>query len=94
MDAYYAERLVIRGCTFRSEEDANGAADRRYRTGRAVRHQRDHPDYHFAIGAGGRRREDAMQILRRKARDRERGRRTRGGDDVLRDSESGQRERD
>lgn len=64
MSAYYAERLVIRGRTFRSEEDANGAVDRRYRAGWTVRHQRYHPDYHFAIGAGGRRREDALQILR------------------------------
>lgn len=63
-DAYYAERLVLRGCTLRFEEDANGAVDRRYRTGWTLRHQHDHPDYHFAIGAGGRRREDAMQILR------------------------------
>lgn len=63
-DACYAERLVLRSCTFRSEEDTNGAIDRRYRARWTLRHQRDHSDHHFAIGAGGRRREDAMQILR------------------------------
>lgn len=63
-DAYYAERLVLCGCTFRFEEDTNGAIDRRYRAGWTLHHQRDHPNYYFAIGAGGRRREDAMQILR------------------------------
>jgi len=62
--SYYTERLIIRGCTFRSEEDANGAVDRRYRASWTLHHQCDHPDYHFAIGTGGRRREDAMQILR------------------------------
>jgi len=63
-DAYYAERLVLRGCTLRSEEDTNGAVNCHYCASWTLHHQRNHPDYHFAIGAGGRRREDAMQILR------------------------------
>lgn len=80
------ERLVLRGGAFRSEKDANGAADRHNRADRALRHQRDHPDYHFAIGEGWGRREDAMQILRRQAGGRGRGSGTHGGD-VLRHSE-------
>lgn len=47
------ERLVLRGGAFRSEKDANGAADRHNRAGCTLRHQRDHSDHHFAIGEGG-----------------------------------------
>jgi len=83
---YCSERLVLRGGAFRFEKDANGAADRHNRAGWTLRHQRDHPDYHFAIGQGGGRREDAMQILRRQAGGRGRGSGAHGGYYLLRHS--------
>jgi len=89
----YSERLVVRGGTLRSEEDADGAVDSHNRAGRAARHQPHHSDHHHAIGESGGRREDAMHLLHRQARGRGGGRRARGGD-VVRHSEPGQRERD
>ena len=90
---FVAERLVLSRGTIRFEQDTDGIADRHHRAVGPVRHQPDDARYHNAVGAGRRRREDALPLLRRQAGGRGRGRRTRRGNAIL-VPRSDERERD
>lgn len=90
---FVPEQLAVSRRTFRPEQNADGIADRHHRAVRPLRHQSYHPGRDNAIGAGGRRREDALPLLRRQARSRGRGRRARRGYTLL-VSRPDERERD
>lgn len=68
------ERLVLRGVALRPEQDAHRAPDRRHRALVPLRRQPDDPRRDNALRPGGRRRQDALPLLRRQAA----GRRRRG----------------
>lgn len=67
---FVPEQLSVSRRTFRPEQNADGIADRHHRAVRPVRHQSYHPGRDNAIGSGGRRREDALPLLRGQARSR------------------------
>lgn len=90
---FVPEQLASSRGTFRPEQNADGIADRHHRAVRPVHHQPHHPDRDNAIGAGGRRREDALPLLRGQARGRGRGRRAGRGNTLL-VSRPDERERD
>lgn len=87
------EQLVLRRGTFRPEQDAHGIADRGDRAVRPVRDEPDDAGDHHAVGAGGRRREDALPVLRGQAAGGRRGRGAGRGDAFL-VPRSDERERD
>ena len=90
---FVAEQLVPSRGTIRSEQDTDGIADRHHRAVGPVRHQPDDARYHNAVGAGRRRRQDALPLLRRQAGGRGWGRGARRGYTFL-VPRSDERERD